>query len=528
MSEQIEKLSAMLGRKPAQVQQDLRVCKKMLDDPIWAINEFFVKGKGWFYDPLVKFQVDGAKRFFNDDPLQLEIWPRGHTKTTLFSRACCALEVAMGISPYTVIFSSTSDNSAGNRQAFETIFQKELFRDLQWFLNYWQGVEIADVKSKEITLSNGGIIEFKSMFGESRGLNRQGRPYRIHLDDVLPTDAATSFATREEVTDRYFSMIRPMGEAGSKISIVGTVMHRDDLLWKIATNKIEGFTTQVLSAFNEDTREVIWPERWTYEDLTHIRDAEYAKAGRIHLFKREYLSDPAEGDTHPLGEYEVEIREQIDKINCYRVISIDNSQGTGQDNFAVVETGENSDEEMQILSIKYNNTWNQDRRIEEAMMVIRRRTPNKLVIQRTSESIAFIEQIEKAMRLEGIKIPIVQPTWSKSGDKNGHIYGWLQPRFDAKEIVAKGKRSETAVKKYDVAGVQRINDEAHAFDFFSDRNMDDVLECLANCVKYSQPFKGKPKIEASGNHIVDQVRKAMLAKTKKSTGKYNRTRLPWR
>lgn len=470
MSEQIVKeYSELLGRKPHQVAEDLKIVKKMVDDKVWAINEFFVKGKGWFYDPLVQFQIDGANRFFNGPDKQLEIWPRGHTKTTLFSRTCCALEAAMGISPYTVIFSSNKDNSKGTKEAISLILEKPLFRDLQWMLSYWNGPVIAEITATEIRLGNGSIIEFKSIFGESRGLNREGRPYRIHLDDVLPTESATSYAIREEVTDRYFSMIRPMGEEGSRISIVGTVMHRDDLLWKIARGDIEGFSVNVISAYDQETKEVAWPQRWTYEDLERIRITEYAKAGKIHLFKREFLSDPAESDTHPLQEYEIKTVPRVDKVNCYRVVSIDNAQGTGQDNFAIVETGQNIDGEIQILTVKYDNTWKHDRRIEESLKVLRHRKPKMLIVQKTSESITFIEQLAKAMKEEGIKLDITTPTWSKAGGKNELIHGWLEHPLSTGDIVAEA--GET--RRYRIPGIPRINDELHSFDVFSDRNMDD-------------------------------------------------------
>jgi len=514
VQENIQKLADIVGRRPAQVIEDLKIVKKMKQDPIWAINHFFVQGKGWMYEPLTDYQEEGARVFFSDKKMTCHVWPRAHLKTTLFTKICCALEVILGLSPYTVIFSSTEDNVKGNKQAFETIFTRPLFRELQWYLPYFFGSNIVDIRSDEFVFgANQAIIELRSFSGESRGLNREGRPTRLHLDDILRTEAATSFAIREDATDRYFSMIRPMGESGSKISVVGTVLHRDDIIWKIATGKVEGFETSVKPAYDEKTKKVLWPSLWTYERLIRIRDEEYAKAGRIHLFKREYLCDPAESDTHPLQGYSIKRVEKLERNNCFRVVAIDNAQGTGQDNFVVMETGEYEDGKIGILSVRFSNQWNIDRRVEEAMMVLRRRMPDVIVIQRTSESIALIELLTKAMKAENMRKSITQPTWTKAGtNKEIYINSWLQPTLAEGGFIA----------EYNQSGIDEIDEELHSFDAFAAKNKDDLIECLAHCKKYSKSPKIVQTVKPTGNPLRDKVLRDMMRKERTRFGK-----IPW-
>lgn len=516
VKEKIEKLSNMLGRRPNQVVEDLKIVDRMRKDHIWAINYFFKHGKGWLYDDMADFQSAGVTEFFGPDERVLNLWPRSHCKTTILTRACCALELVLGISPYTTIFSSTEEHARHNRDVFEAIFTKPRFREFQWYAGYFLGAELVrDIRAGEITFGNDAICEFKSFSGEARGSNREGRPYRIHLDDILKTEAATSMPSREEVTDRFFSMIRPMGEQGSKISIVGTVHHRDDLLWKIATGKILGYKSTKLAAYDEVSKKVLWPARYTYEDLMRIRNDEYARAGRIHLFKREYLNDPAESETHPLQAYSIKRIPKVDREGGFRVIAIDNSQGTGQDRFAIVETSEKTSGDIHICAIRASNQWNIDRRIAESVMFVRRRMPDVLVVQRTSESITFIELLAKELKQEGLHKLITQPTWSKSGTKNEYIMAWLQPSLAESKFVAEEAQEF----------VDDLDQELHAFDYFAQKNLDDIIECLAHCKKFSKvPKKAEPMKQVTGNPLVDRVRSAMMKKQGKG---YNRMRPRW-
>jgi hypothetical protein len=517
---QIDKLSKILQRKPNQVAEDLKVCKRIVEDPIWAINTFFQKGKGWMFDPLVPYQEEGVKRLERADiDRQCEIWPRGHCKTTLLTRAYTALKAATGQYKYIVIFGAVKENAQGNKEAFRTIFEMPLFRDLQWYLSYWNGAEIAEFSGGECKLGNGTLIEFRSFGGEARGLNRAGRPDLIVLDDILPTEAATSEAIREDVTNRYFSMIRPMGEAGSKINVIGTVMHRDDLLWKLGSGKIKGYTSTILKAYDEHNVP-LWPERWSYEDLMRVREDEYVNAGRIHLFRREYLSDPAEDESHPLSKFDwpVHNNKTLTSGAMYRVIAIDHAHGTGRDNFVIGEGWWNNEGHCYLADFALSNEWDLNRRLHEVLKFLERRRPHKLVCQRTVESLSFIEQLTGFLKERKAYMPIEQPTANKAGDKNERIYAYMQPRLENENI---------SIPEHDPKWARQIVSEAHNFDMTTKNNMDDCLDVASMILKYGRPALTVEPPKTTGDPLKDRILRDMMRPARAPRVGINRARPKW-
>lgn len=149
----------------------------------------------------------------------------------------------------------------------------------------------------EIRLSNGKTIEAKGVGSPLRG----GHPQLIILDDVLNERNSLTPDNRKLISDYFWAVIYPMKDKGlevhrakgwkSQIVTVGTAQDWDDLYHALQKNP--GFIGEKMKAIvNAETQEVLWPERYTFQDLQNIKAAQ----GPL-MFSREYQNEPISDDT---------------------------------------------------------------------------------------------------------------------------------------------------------------------------------------------------------------------------------------
>lgn len=149
----------------------------------------------------------------------------------------------------------------------------------------------------EIRLSNGKTIEAKGVGSPLRG----GHPQLIILDDILNEKNSLTPDNRKEISDYFWAVIYPMKDKGlqihrakgwkSQIVTVGTAQDWDDLYHAFLKNP--GFVGSKMKAIiDAEKQEVLWPERYTYDDLVNIRAAQ----GPL-MFSREYQNEPVSDDT---------------------------------------------------------------------------------------------------------------------------------------------------------------------------------------------------------------------------------------
>lgn len=487
MSSKIEpaiiELAKSLNRDKNIVLQDLKFIKSIKKDLKLAYNKFFILGDGWLKHPLNDFQIGVVDRLCTPVPWQGEILPRFHTKTLLAARIDVALRAMLGLEKYQVVISLTEDNYIGNLEAIMNVVQDSQFRGLQWLANYIHGPKIAKKRGNIIHFGNGCIIEFRSLLGEMRGINKAiagGRPSRVVLDDIMPTEAAWSETMRSRIIDRYLSMVVPLGKDGSKVIVVGTIMHRDDLINMIATGKIGGYIVtppEHRAAYNEMTQEVLFKERWTYTDIMKLKKEQYDAVGKSHLFRREMLNDPSESDTHPFAALPVKrfMKASILPSRLFRVVGVDHAHGMGRDFFVIAEYGMDFDGNVYSLNVRRDQSWDINRRMFELIGVLKHRTPHLLVIQDTTESKSFIEVVTAKFKQENIHVPLLTP--HPKGSKNMHILNYIQPRLlDGSLLFPEGE-----------PWGDWFDSEAANFDLTSTKNVDDFLDVTSTIIQELKP-----------------------------------------
>lgn len=102
------------------------------------------------------------------------------------------------------------------------------------------------------------------------------RGERLFTDDVVTIDSATSEAERTSVEHWFFNEFYTRMNKGGKICMIGSRFHPQDLYNKLATDPQKSKEWKVIpfkAVLDWDKGEVLWPERWTFEDLKKRRDA---------------------------------------------------------------------------------------------------------------------------------------------------------------------------------------------------------------------------------------------------------------
>lgn len=135
---------------------------------------------------------------------------------------------------------------------------------------------------RTLQLSNGVRITVSGYGSRIRGKH----PDLLIMDDVLSDQNCITKELRDKTWRYYTRTIHPMTKKRTKILIMGTAQHPDDLLHKLS--KLESvFFKKYQALINEETKEVLWPERRSFEQLMTFR-RDYG----VLAFEQEYQNNP--------------------------------------------------------------------------------------------------------------------------------------------------------------------------------------------------------------------------------------------
>ncbi len=125
--------------------------------------------------------------------------------------------------------------------------------------------------------------------GESiRGL-RHGphRPDLIILDDVEDINSVKTLDNRQSIYRWFTSEIKPLGDIGTRIVVVGNLLHEDSLMMKLKEydNNIGQNSVFIEFPLVDEDGVILWPQKFTQERIDELR-RETIDSGS---FEREYL-----------------------------------------------------------------------------------------------------------------------------------------------------------------------------------------------------------------------------------------------
>lgn len=149
----------------------------------------------------------------------------------------------------------------------------------------------------EIRLTNGVVLKAKGFGATLRGRH----PQLILLDDVVNERNSSSEDGRKKVHDYFWAVVYPMKDKGTEtlrsqgykpqIVMVGTAQNEDDLYHELLKNP-SFIGTKQSALVSVERQEVLWPERYSWEDLMKIKDS----MGSLQ-FAKEYCNEPITDDT---------------------------------------------------------------------------------------------------------------------------------------------------------------------------------------------------------------------------------------
>jgi len=121
------------------------------------------------------------------------------------------------------------------------------------------------------------------------------------LDDITDQSNSKTEHRRKELVDWYNSTITPMLEPTGKIISIGTKWHENDIHSYL--QKLSNYKTAVYRAIlNEEKKEVLWPERWPYEELMK------RKAGMGNIgFEMQYQNEIVSSEDSPIKREWIEL-----------------------------------------------------------------------------------------------------------------------------------------------------------------------------------------------------------------------------
>jgi predicted phage terminase large subunit-like protein len=133
----------------------------------------------------------------------------------------------------------------------------------------------------------------------------------IVFDDIVDNINSLTRSRRRKIEEWFNNALMPMLEPDGTIIDTGTRWHSDDF-HQYLSSKMNTFITKIYKAIiNVDTKEVIWPERFSYEDLIDLRDNNIGKTA----FQLQYQNEINQTEDSPIKE------EWIDKsIDAWNLI----------------------------------------------------------------------------------------------------------------------------------------------------------------------------------------------------------------
>ena len=208
------------------------------------------------------------------------IWaPRDHGKTQFFSRNYILWHVFYQKSREIMLISSTEERAKAIMNDVDGI--KDQIENNPKLGHLKPKGSEGKWAEKTVKFSNGIILRVYG-FPPKRGYH----PDLLMLDDILIDDNSMTEKLREKTWNEFAAIVDPMVGHGQTV-IVGTALHRNDLLHKLAVQEDQWYSKKYVACLNEFTQQVLWKERRSYAQLQ-----KYRKTYGELMYQQEYQNNP--------------------------------------------------------------------------------------------------------------------------------------------------------------------------------------------------------------------------------------------
>ncbi|MEZ6255935.1 MAG: hypothetical protein R3B92_04165 [Patescibacteria group bacterium] len=349
--------------------------------------------------PSPNFHSDLFEITENDEFLSVVVAFRGSAKSTIMALSYPIWAMIGAQKRKHIILISRTKELAG--KILQNI-RRELENNKLLIQDYGPFIEDSDSwNSERIHIKKYDTsITSLSVNSSKRGL-REGstRPDLIICDDVQDMDSVKTKESRDKTYNWYVNEIVPLGDLGTKMVIIGNLLHDDSLVSKLKEDIENGNRTGLYREYPLMNTEgmSLWPEKYTPEEIEKLQ----LKVGDVRAFQIEYMLRILPKQGQPIYQEWIQYYDELPPGNpdyVFSGVDLAISQKTSADYTAIVTFyvyGGNQDWTAYVLPNPINKRMTfpeaQDTIIETGMNYLGN---HQLIIEANGYQGAMIQTIE--------------------------------------------------------------------------------------------------------------------------------------
>lgn len=372
--------------------------------------------------PTAQFHREAWELYCSDHPSCMVIAPRDHAKSTALTFDYVLAEVLFKVSDYVIVIGSTEEMAQEQLSNIigELKENEDLIRDF--------GIKgfITDSKTDVVVeLDDGHKFRILARGSEQRIRGRmwKGKRPNLIVGDDLEDDEQVENKDRRSKFRRWFfrAAKQALGKKG-KIRVHGTILHEDSLLSRLRRNTEWKFLFYKAHASFDDFSEVLWPERWTEQELRHKRQ-EFIDDNDAPGYSQEMLNDPLDNsdaylrkeDFLPMTEDDHDLEKRIGAAWDFAVSTLERS-----DNNSCTVGGKDATNILHVIDQR-KGKWNSLRIVEEMFSIQARWDPEAHFVEAGTIWNALAPLIFKEMQIRDTWLNIVPLPSVKDKATRGRI-----------------------------------------------------------------------------------------------------------
>lgn len=223
------------------------------------------------------------------------IAPRDHAKSTGLTFDYILAEVCFRVSDYVILIGSTEDKASEQLSNIS----EELHENAELRADFGIAGFESDQKTEIIVVCDDGHrfrILARGAEQKIRGAMWKGkRPNLIVCDDMEDDEQVENKDRRAKFRRWFFRAAKQALSKSGKIRIHGTILHDDSLLSRLRKNKMWKMLFFKAHESYDDFSNLLWPERWTKEDLL-ARRTEFEEDDDAAGYSQEFLNTPLDSN----------------------------------------------------------------------------------------------------------------------------------------------------------------------------------------------------------------------------------------
>lgn len=245
--------------------------------------------------PTPQFHREAWAMYVSPKKQVMVIAPRDHAKSTGLTFDYILAEVCFRHADYVILIGSTEEKAAEQLSNIsEELHENEDLRK-EFGISHFE----TDQKTEIIVVHDDGYrfrILARGAEQKIRGALWNGkRPNLIVCDDMEDDEQVESKERRSKFRRWFFRAAKQALSKKGRIRVHGTVLHDDSLLSRLMKNKIWEHQFYKAHASYNDFTELLWPERWTAQDLRN-RQIEFEEDGDAAGYSQEFLNTPLDNN----------------------------------------------------------------------------------------------------------------------------------------------------------------------------------------------------------------------------------------